>query len=94
MENPDGSKQKILKKDARWSVKRGDLLQHIDDGVFGLLLDGEPVAYDVVGEDGENISYPPRYRIQWEDMSSPCDEAECAFVVVSEANSEKEIEGG
>jgi len=68
-------------------VKVGDLVKHKEDEVFGIVMSGEPIVYDVSSY-GRPPAHVLRYRIHWEDMSSFSDESEKDFVVVSEIDGE------
>ena len=62
-------------------MKVGDLVRHREDEVLGLIVEG-PIAYDV-SPNGKPDTHSPRFRVQWFDCKSPCDEPAGAMLVVS-----------
>ena len=72
-------------------MNRGDLVKHIEDEVFGVVMDDEPFFVDGESPSGKPNSHPPTYRILWMDMRSTCDEKERDFVVISEVDKDEKI---
>ena len=73
-------------------MKRGDLVKHIEDEVFGIIMEDDPIAYDAIeSASGKLIACPPRYRIFWMDMTSSCDEGEGVFTLISEVDKDEKI---
>ena len=70
-------------------MKPGDLVRHIQDRVFGVVLDG-PTSYEICQTDSASGEvYNPRFKVIWEDHTTSCEEDPRDMELISEAPEKK-----